>query len=483
MIEIPWLAIFIVSYVVWVLLACVSLLLNRRSPTATLAWIFAFIAFPVVSGVYYMMFGPRRLHRRRRRYGVARAQAGAVSSHLRKSSCENRPELSADAQALAAVGKRLGQGEPTFAESVMLLDDGEAKFKALERAIGEATRHIHLEYYIWEPDEVGSHFRDLLAAAAARGVEVRLLYDALGSPHIKSAFWQPIVDAGGAVLAFNPLRWSRPSTSVLMHNFRTHRKIAICDGRVGLLGGINMHDPATATRSGKNAWRDQHVEIVGEPVRKLQRLFLENWTYAGGTFKLSNKTIPLYFPSATEGGKGVAVQILASGPDDETAPMLAFFLAAISTARTRVWIETPYLIPDEPLESALRIADLRGVEVQVIVPKEGDSKLVTMASNTYCESLHKAGIEVFQYGPPMLHAKTLVVDDTVAVIGTANLDNRSFRLNFEAAAAFYDQGVIGHLAARFEDDRKHSRKFSGKRRSVMATQLLESIARLTSPVL
>ena len=481
MFEIPWLAVFIVSYVVWVLLACVSLLLNRRSPTATLAWIFAFIALPVVSGVYYVMFGPRRLQRRKRRYGVARVQAGAVSNHLRSSSCETKPSLSADARALAAVGKRLNQGEPTFATSVALLDDGDAKMKALERAVGEATQHIHLEYYIWEPDRVGSHFRDLLVAAAGRGVEVRLLYDALGSPHIKSAFLKPLVDAGGQVLAFNPLRWT--STSLLMHNFRTHRKIAICDGRVGFLGGINIHDPATATRSGKDAWRDQHVQIVGEPVRKLQRLFLENWTYAGGTFKLSNKAMPLYFPSAIEGGRGVAVQILSCGPDDEMAPLHAFFLAALSTARTRVWIETPYLIPDEPLESALRIAELRGVDVQVIVPKQGDSKLVTMASHTYCDSLHKAGIKVFQYGPPMLHAKTMVVDDTVALVGTANLDNRSFRLNFEVAAAFYDAAIIKHLAHRFEEDRACSRKFSARRRSVMATQLLESVARLTSPVL
>ena len=480
---IPWFEIFIGSYVVWVLIACVTLLMNRRSPTATLAWIFAFVALPFVSGVYYVMFGPRRLQRRKRRYGVARAQAGSVSSYLRKSCCETRPELSPGARALAAVGKRLNQGEPTFAASVTLLDDGDAKMKALERAIMEATRHVHLEYYIWEADDVGSHFRDLLAAAAARGVEVRLLHDALGSPRIKDAFWRPLVEAGGEVLAFNPLRWTRPSTSVLMHNFRSHRKMAICDGRVGFLGGINMHNPATATRSGKDAWRDQHVEIVGEPVRKLQRLFFENWTFAGGSFKLSHKTMPLYFPPATDGGKGVAVQILASGPDDDTAPLLAFFLAALSTARTRVWSETPYLIPDEPLESALRIADLRGVDVQVIVPKEGDSKLVTMASNTYCDSLRRAGIRVYQYGPPMLHAKTVVVDDTVALVGTANLDNRSFRLNFEVAAAFYDAGVIDHLAHRFEIDRRHSHAFSTRRQSPMVTQLLESIARLTSPVL
>ncbi|MEO5692719.1 MAG: cardiolipin synthase [Usitatibacter sp.] len=482
MIEIPWLMIFCVSYVVWVLAACASLLMSRRSPTATLSWIFAFVALPVVSGIYYVMFGPRRLMRRKMRYGVARKHAGAVSHHLRQTSCATKPVLTPDARALAAVGERLNQGAPTFASSVQLLDDGDAKLKSLEAAIVEARQHIHMEYYIWEPDHVGEHFRDLLAQAAARGVEVRLLYDSLGSPHIRSSFWKPLLDAGGQILSFNPLKWNSTS-SLLMHNFRTHRKIAICDGVVGFLGGMNMHDPATATRSGKNAWRDQHVRIEGEPVRKLQRIFLENWTYAGGTFKLSHKTTPLYFPSAAEGGKGVAVQIIASGPDEESAALHAFFLAALSTARTRVWIETPYLIPDEPLESALRVAELRGVDVQVIVPKEGDSRLVTMASHTYCDSLHKAGIEVFQYGPPMLHAKTMVVDETVAVVGTANLDNRSFRLNFEVAAAFYDKKVIAHLAKRFEEDREASIPFKHRRRGARLELVMESLARLTSPVL
>jgi cardiolipin synthase len=481
MIEIPWFQIFVVSYVIWVVLACISLLMSRRSPHATLAWIFAFIALPVISGIYYMVFGPRRLQRRKRRYGVARAQAGTVSQYLRGTACEDRPELSEDQSGLASVGRRLGQGPPTCATAVELYDDGDSKMRALEAAILAAQHHIHIEYYIWEPDQVGTHFRDLLVDAVKRSVEVRVLYDAVGSPHVGRSFWQPLLDAGGEVRAFNALSFS--FASIHFANFRTHRKIAICDGAVSFLGGMNMHDPASATRSGKDAWRDQHVKVEGEPVRKLQRLFLENWTYSGGNFRLTNKTIPLYFPTARGVRGSIAVQILASGPDDDTAPLHAFFLASLSTARRRAWIETPYLIPDEPLETAMRVADLRGVDVQVIVPREGDSKIVTMASHTYCESLHKAGIKVFQYGPPMLHAKTMVVDDTVAVVGTANLDNRSFRLNFEVAAAFYDKRVIHRLAERFEADRAQSKALTMRKRNPRATQLLESIARLTSPVL
>jgi cardiolipin synthase len=407
--------------------------------------------------------------------------AAAVSQYLRKTSSPARPALSVDARGLATVGKRLGQGEPTFASRVLLLDDGDQKMQALEEALGVAAHHVHLEYYIWEPDDVGTHFRDLLADAARRGVEVRLLYDTVGSPRVNAAFWKPLADAGGEVLPFNPLRFS--FASINFANFRTHRKIVVIDGNVGFLGGINLHNPESATRSGKDAWRDQHVRIDGEPVRKLQRLFLENWTYAGGEFRLSEASLPSYFPAATVGGEGIPVQIIASGPDDDAAPMHAFFLAALATARSRAWIETPYLIPDEPLEAALRIAELRGVDVQVIVPSQGDSKIVTMASHTYCESLGKSGIKVFEFGPPMLHAKTMVIDDTVGVIGTANLDNRSFRLNFEVAAAFYDKAVIERLAARFADDRARSQPFSVRHRGPRTTQLLESIARLSSPVL
>ncbi|MGZ5042497.1 MAG: cardiolipin synthase [Usitatibacter sp.] len=476
--ELPWFEIFVASYLLWVVVACATLLLERRSPTATLAWIFAFIAIPVVSGFYYILFGPRRLQRRRKRYGIARHSVRANRIHEEEG--PPRPALPLDAVGLAAVARRLEQGEPTFASAVKLLDDGDQCMQALEEHIAASRHHVHMEYYIWEPDDVGTHFRDLLVAAAARGIEVRVLFDDLGSPHMSDSFWAPLRAEGGEVLAFNPVRFRLWRWH--LGNFRTHRKIAVIDGTSGFLGGINMHNPASTTRSGKNAWHDQHAQIDGEPALRIQRLFLENWNYSGGAFKITPSNAAKYFPPARIGA-GIPVQIVASGPDDTNAPMHAFFLAALSTARTRVLIETPYLIPDEPLEAALRIAELRGVDVQVIIPRHGDSRLVSAASHTYCESLSKAGIKVFQYGPPMLHAKTMVIDDTVAIIGTANLDNRSFRLNFEVAAAFYDKSVIDRLVARFEADRAVAKHFPGRKRPEKLTVLLESIARLTSPVL
>ena len=471
------LGVFLALYLVWVVTACGTLLLERRSPTATLAWIFAFIAIPFVSGLYYLVFGPRRMKRRSKRYDAARR---ALRRAHESAEGPTRPKLHRDADSLAAVARRLEQGQATFASSVRLLHDGDECARAIETAIKAATHHVHMEYYIWEPDATGTRFRDVLVEAAKRGVEIRVIYDDVGSPNAKSSFWEPLTQAGGQVRAFNRVRLA--FASINFANFRTHRKIAVIDGATGFLGGINIHDPELPSRVGKAAWRDLQARMEGEPVHRIQRLFLESWNYCRGEIKLTLKTMDRYFP-ATRCGEGVAAQIIASGPDDDDAPMHAFFLAAIAGARSRVLIETPYLVPDEPLEAALRIAELRGVDVQVIVPRRGDSRIVNAASHTYCESLRKVGIKIYEYGPPMLHAKTLVIDETVGVVATANLDNRSFRLNFEIAAAFYDKAVIDQLVARFDEDRAASRTFQARRRSQKLTIFLESIARLTSPVL
>jgi cardiolipin synthase len=477
----PWYEILLAAYAVFVVGATGTILMQRRSPTATLAWIFAFVALPFVSGIYYLIFGPRRLHRRRLRYKLARRSlAGPIVDYVRSSCCHTKPALSPDGAGLARVIARLGQGEPTFASAVQLYETGDEYLAAFEQAIDAATHHVHCEYYIWEPDAVGTRMRDRLVAAARRGVAVRVLTDAVGSGDADAGFWRPLAEAGGQWLAFNALRFS--IASINFANFRTHRKIAICDGAVGFLGGKNVHEAVSARHSGAGAWHDLHARIDGEPVRRLQRLFLENWTYSGGNFTLDLESVRRFFPPALE-GRGKAVQILASGPDDEHAPIHAFLLAAISTARHRVWITTPYFIPDEPLESALRVAVLRGLDVQLIVPQKGDSRVVSAASRTYCEALRVAGIRVHEYGPPMLHAKTLVVDRTVAMVGTANMDNRSFRLNFEVAAAFYDAEVIDAIAARFLADREAASPFRGRRGPARISALLESLARLTSPVL
>ncbi len=365
--------------------------------------------------------------------------------------------LSPEAAALAGVIDRLGQGGPTFATSVELLEDGDDCLAALERDIAAARDHVHCEYYIWEPDRVGTRIRDALAAAARAGPA--------GARALRRGRLARRRSRPSGSRSSRPAARCSPSTRVRLSlaslnfaNFRTHRKIVVVDGAIGFIGGNNLHEAVSREFSGKGAWRDVHARIEGEPVRRLQRLLLENWIYAGGEVSADLEAVKRYFPPAAA-AEGQPVQVLASGPDDEHAPIHAFFLAALDGARSRAWIQTPYLVPDEPLESALRVAVLRGVDVQVIVPREGDSRVVSAASRTYCEALSRAGVRVFEYGPPMLHAKTMVIDDTVAVVGTANLDNRSFRLNFEVAAAFYDAGRHRDPGAPLRGGPRRSRRF------------------------
>ena len=243
----PWLETFAALYFLWVVGASLTLLTQRRSPTATLAWIFAFAALPVVSGIYYVVFGPRRLKRRKLRYGNARnALAGEVRSYLRQSCCQAPPLLSPEAASLAGVVDRLGQGGPTMATSIAILEDGDECLAALERDIAAARDHVHCEYYIWEPDRVGARIRDALAAAARRGLQVRVIFDALGSPDVDPAFWEPLTSAGGAVLAFNRVRLSLASLNFA--NFRTHRKIVVVDGVIGTLEPMAAGGIPTAAR-------------------------------------------------------------------------------------------------------------------------------------------------------------------------------------------------------------------------------------------
>jgi cardiolipin synthase len=380
-----------------------------------------------------------------------------------------KPQLTTDVAAMAKVVSRLGQGDPTFAASVKLLDSGDHYLSALERAIQAAKHHVHCEYYIWEPDKVGTRFRDLLVAAVGRGVQVRVVVDAVGSRAANDKFWAPLVAAGGEWVRFNPLRFRLGGLTFA--NFRTHRKIVVIDGNVGFMGGKNLHDPVSATASGKGAWRDMHTRIDGEPVRRLQRLFVENWIYAGGKFTLDLENVKHMFPAAKE-QRGKAVQILASGPDDDRYAIYAFFLVAISTARYRVWITTPYFVPDESLESALRVAVLRGVDVQLIVPLRGDSRVVTAASRTYCDALARPACTCTSTGrrccTPRPWSWTTRWGSSALPTSTTAASASTSR----SPAAFYDKDVIDQLAATFATDRAASRPHK-RRKSAKLSAFLD----------
>ncbi|MBL8260576.1 MAG: cardiolipin synthase [Candidatus Competibacteraceae bacterium] len=468
------------GWLLWLVIMGVGLILERRSPTATLAWLLALLFMPYIGAVIYFLFGPRRLRRRRLRYSRARTRL-IKSAHERLRHDENPlpgfPETGLEQQ-LATLLKRSGQRVPVAALDVRLLETGDDCFEAIMAAVAGATHHVHLEYYIWQPDGIGTRLRDLLIEKARAGVQVRLLLDAIGSNSVKRAFLKPLVEAGASTAWFNPIRLPRLGPSHM--NFRTHRKIVVADGRVGFIGGINISDHHSSFSSNEDAWRDTHLRIDGEPVQRLQFIFLEDWYFATEQAPFE----PEFFPPFAEQPQNVWLHVVESGPDGHQDAIAKFFFAAITGAQQQILLTTPYFVPTEALTTALITASLRGVEVRILVPKRSDSRLVTAAARSYYDELVSAGIRIDEYGPPMLHAKVLVIDKRIAAVGSANFDNRSFTLNFEIMAALYDTAIAQALIRTFEADLKLARPYvKPGRRAPIGQRLFESAARLLSPLL
>jgi cardiolipin synthase A/B len=343
---------------------------------------------------------------------------------------------------------------------------------------------------------------DALVERAKAGVEVRLLVDAVGE-RLRRPARRAMREAGVDFRLFNRVRlfrlWRR------LTNFRTHRKIVVIDGGLGFTGGMNVTDDHSARVRSKTAWRDTHVRFAGPAVHGLQATFLENWVFTTGDDLGCERPdrFASFFPPTPPGAELAAAttlgreeeqqgapahqqiaQILASGPDDDVYVVEAFYFAAITSAHERVWLTTPYFVPGEALLAAIASAAHRGVDVRILLPRKTDSAWVDAAARTFHDELIIAGAQIHLYEAPMLHAKTAVIDDALAIVGTANLDNRSFRLNLEVVAAFYGGPLVTELARAFEADLAHAQRqeLCGDR-APFVKRLVDSTARLLAPQL
>ncbi len=484
-----------VAYLFWIAGSVVFVLLQRRPPTTTLAWIIGFVTLPVLGALMYFFFGPRRLRRRKLGRQLAKRLAGRMAPDEigigLPASFADEPHAQ-----LARLAIRYGDTAPRRNQRLTLYDDGDDTYRAIETAMAAARDTLHLEYYIFEPDVIGQRWRDLLVERAQSGVEVRVLVDALGSKRSGSRFWQPLVAAGGEVLRFNPPRLLRWQPNLI--NFRTHRKIVVVDGRLAFTGGINVASGHSGLSSGSTAWRDTHLSVEGYAAHDLQRVFLEDWLFAGNrdgrsgrrgrrqrdpVLSAAQADLDRWFPPLPP-ASGPWVQIIDSGPDEPRPSLHRFLFAAIASAQKRLWLTTPYFIPDDPMLTALATARARGVDVRLIVPHAGDSWLVSRAASTFTEEMVTEDIAVFEYQPAMIHAKTMVIDDDLTIVGTANMDNRSFRLNFEVIAAVYDRDITAQAAAMFERDLARSEPLCARRsRGPLLDRLVASAARLAAPLL
>ena len=454
-----------ILYLVWLGLWIV---LQKREPAATLSWLVSLAALPYIGFAVYYLLGPQKITRHRAR----RLRHRASLAREAEGPGDDRVELRTLAHATTGLA-------PTTARDVRLLVDGGSKYPALLEAIAAARDHVHLEYYIYNPDHCGTALRDALVERARAGVKVRLLLDAMGSKQAKPRFFAPLVEAGGELAWFHPAQpwtlWKRPWV-----NLRTHRKIVVIDGSVGFLGGINITDEEDE-RLREDAYRDLHLRVEGDVVRALQEVFVEDWAYATETRDFVGDVVRA-MPPAQPGP--IRAQLLSSGPDSPWESIHRLHVGAIHSAGKRVWLATPYFVPGEAAMMALTSAALGGLDVRLLVPKMSDSRLVTYCVRSYFDDLLAAGVKVYEYGPRMLHTKAMLVDDHLAIIGTANFDHRSFRLNFEASLLFDDAGVAADLAQVIEREFASAPRVRNDRaRPLLGARLPEALARLMAPLL
>ncbi|MHC9083850.1 phospholipase D-like domain-containing protein [Luteimonas sp. RIT-PG2_3] len=493
-----------VAWALYVILLGGWIILQKREPVATLSWLLGLALLPYIGFIVYLVFGPQKIRRHRLRRAHSRAQLPP----------EQTP-VDDDAAELARLGRATTGLPMTTASDARLLIDGHAKYTALLADIARARHHVHLEYYIYAPDHSGAALRDALVERAAAGVQVRLLLDAVGASRARR-FFAPLLAAGGELAWFHPPRFGRIWQRTWM-NMRTHRKIVVIDGRIAYTGGMNVTDEQDEQRR-NDAYRDLHLRLEGRVVGALQQVFVEDWAYATGdrgfisaiarsraaeASAIEARAVEASIADArpdedtdtaadtrdagssrTNDGRGIRTQVLTSGPDSPWEAIHRLHVGAIHAAKQRVWMTTPYFVPGEAAMMALSSAAMAGLDVRLLVPMRSDSLLVTLAARSYFGPLLQAGVKIYEYGPRMLHSKSLLVDDHLAIIGSANFDHRSFRLNFEVSVLFDDAGIAGQLAQLIEGELASApRVRQGRQRSLLGARLPEALARLLSPLL
>ncbi len=429
-------------------LAAVEAMFKARTPQGAVAWSISLICLPALSLPFYLVFGGRKFHGY-----VARRRESLEPLHALTDDVRNR-QLSPDVrglddpdESLLAV-ERLARMPFTRKNSAHLLIDGDATFDAILEAIAGANDYVLAQFYIIHDDGLGRRFRDALLAARSRGVRVYLLHDSIGCHGLPSAYLKALRSAGVRLTAFGMGRRAHR----FQINFRNHRKIVVVDGRHAFLGGHNVGDEYLGLDPDLSPWRDTHVAIEGPAALCVQHAFLEDWN------AMSNEEIPVtWTPTETRRGHE-NVLVVPTGPADELDSCALLFTHLINRAKRRIWIVSPYFVPDDGVICALQLAALRGVDVRILLPARADHRLVYLASFACLEDTIPYGIRVFRYTSGFLHQKVVLVDDDLAGVGTANFDNRSFRLNFEITALFFKGTMPGAVREMLEVDFDRARE-------------------------
>ncbi len=441
-----------INYVLVALLA-IQILLDNRNPQKTYAYILVLFIAPIIGIIVYLTFGQN--YRRNKMFNRKRVtdkssfqKIAALKNVEGRIDPNEMPSAAYSHKKVIQLLKNTSNSILTGSNELEIHSNGEQAFPAMLEALKNAQNHIHLEYYIFNDDALGKEFINILVEKAKAGLEVRFIYDSVGSLGLSNEAIRKMVKAGVRVRPFLPIRFPLFGSRI---NYRNHRKILVIDGKIGFTGGINIDRKYDNRQKNELFWRDTNIMIKGMGVWTLQSIFMFDWIFC------SNEDIEFernYFPGFEKTEKVVPIQIAASGPDSDWSSIMQAFFAGINQARETIRITTPYFVPNESIRTSIKTATMGGINVELMVPYDSDSKIVRMAMRSFFKGLLKAGVKIYQYKKGFVHAKTITIDESMCSVGTANMDMRSFDLNFEVNAFCYDTGITKDLINRFEEDKK-----------------------------
>lgn len=475
--------IFTIIVIANILLSVVIVFRERRQTAQTWAWLLVLMFIPILGFVLYIFFG-RGISKDKifdlkmqSKLGM-NVEIEEQRQALQRDLFPHPPTAQVDVRQLVYMLTVFERSLYTTTNDIKLYTDGREKFDALIADIEQAKNHIHMQYYIYRSDSLGIEVRNALVRAAKRGVAVRVLLDAWGSTQVSLNFFDELKQAGGEVALFFPLFVPYINPRI---NYRNHRKIVVIDGCIGYTGGFNVGDEYLGLVKKFGYWRDNHLRIKGEAIYSLQNRFLMDWNSQHTDEVHYAKE---FFPEIADQGK-VSLQVVTSGPDSEFEQIKMTYLKMISMAKSEILIQTPYYIPDESIHEALKLALLSGVSVQLQIPNKPDHPFVYWATYSFAAELLEYGAVVETYEKGFMHAKTMIVDNGIVSVGSANIDVRSFRLDFEVNCILYDEQMAQTVRDAFFQDSRDSKPMTmtSYQNRGLIIKIKEGLARLISPLL
>lgn len=452
---------------------------ENRNTSKTLVWIMLLNVNPAVGLFFYYLFGGS--YEKKRKYQLKHIHDDHLNAKREVKPCEHTDQesivrLKNERPTLMKLLENASTSMLSTNTKTVIYHNGHDKFSALFESIQKAKTHIHLQYYIFQHDQIGTELSKLLKQKAREGIKVRIIYDSVGSMRISKSILNDLKHAGIEIAAFGKVRFPMFNNKI---NYRNHRKIVVIDGEVGFVGGMNVGDNYLLP-----SWRDTHMRLSGESVRDLQILFCNDWMYLKGEDLSSDEYFPTVETSLAKKMSG-AIKIIASGPDQQMETIKSSMFSMINSAKKSIHIATPYFVPDEDILSAIKIAAMSGVEVNLLMPSIPDRKIVFYASRSFYKELMEAGVHIYTYNPGFVHSKIVIIDEEIATVGTCNMDMRSFHLNFEVNAFIFNDPCIKDLVNNYKIDVSHSKRceiqlFQQRRKR---EKIAESLSRLAAPML